>query len=113
MAENIKLQHLDISYKVDKKKKTIVCFGTFGLQAFPENVMEVVGVARCRKEDKFNETVGKQVARAKCEKTAFSNYAKVLEKQIKESERFLENLKFSHQKMVANIKHQKDYLKTF
>lgn len=112
MAENIKLKHIAKSYKIDKQKKTVVCFGTFGLDA-SDNTIDVIGVAKCRKEDEFNEKVGKQVARAKCEKKAFSIYAEVLKEQIIQDETYLNDLKYTYEKMLANIKHQKEYLKTF
>lgn len=98
----------DISYKIDKKNKVVVCklsgctyialdrIEKYGLidYAIPEAIIPdfYYGVARCLPEDKFDEEYGKEIALTKAKAKRCKAINKALKKYIKRVRRQLDTL---------------------
>lgn len=108
--ENLKLRHLEHSFKIDVKNKVVVCKAKF--KTFDGEEFFTTGMALAKNEN-FNEETGKKLARARAEKEAFVKYSDHLKEKIKKQVDYLNSLGISLEYTAKNLKHQKEYIKTF
>lgn len=119
LKECLKLQYMDISYKVNEEKGVVVALVNFYtplcIDVSAEQYINTVGIARLNKSagDTFNIEVGKKIARAKAEKEAFIQFKTMLLNY--ENKIFQARLDISKaiDTMSSHIEHQKEYIKSF
>lgn len=108
--ENLKLRHLEHSFKIDKQNKVVVCKAKF--RTFDGDEFLITGMAMAKNEE-FNEKTGKRLARARAEKEAYVKYSDYLKEKIRKQTDYLNSLGISLEYTAKNLKHQKVYIGTF
>lgn len=113
--ETLKFKCINLQYKVNEEKGIVTAVEKFMIPTPEFRTFTTIGVAKVNKEagDVFNVETGKKLARAKAEKEAFIQFkSKVLYTKEK-TERYLQKINNTIEKMNANIQHQKEYIASF
>lgn len=112
-----KLQHLKVSYKVNKDKGVVTAIAQFympyDLNGNGKRYFQTIGFAYVGKKDTFDVEKGKKLARARADKEAFSVFKQRVDRFSKLLERLSNVASDTSKKMQKLIEDQKGYIKTF
>lgn len=111
----MKLSVVNTRFVVNEEKRTVACicdcrFKYIVFGSYKNEPFSVTAVAKCHTNDKFDEELGKKIARAKAENKAYQICALECKLYKKHLNRALKNFTEFKEKANKCIEHNKGYI---